>query len=138
MTNNSARPLSFDVQVDGQTPESWSEVLAQFDDANIYQTWAYGAVRWGPRNLSHLVIRREGQVLAAAQLRIARLPLTPAGVAYLRWGPMCQMPGSVLDPALVIETISALRQEYVKRRGLALQVIPFAFSGSDRAARSEE
>ena len=134
MPNRQTPSCSLAVQVDGQTPQSWSGILAQFADANIYQTWAYGAVRWNPRNLSHLVIRREGQVLAAAQLRIARVPLIPAGVAYLRWGPMCQITGSVLDHVLVIETISALQQEYMKRRGLALQVTPCAFSGSDRAA----
>ena len=121
------------VEIDAVTATEWSELLGRFADANIYQTWAYGAIRWGRRNLSHLVIRREGQVVAAAQLRIARLPLIPAGVAYLRWGPMCQIAGSVLDPALVIETISALRREYVERRGLALQIIPHVFSGSDRA-----
>jgi lipid II:glycine glycyltransferase (peptidoglycan interpeptide bridge formation enzyme) len=134
MPNSQTASCSLAVQVDGQTPQSWSGILAQFADANIYQTWAYGAVRWGSRNLSHLVIRREGRVLAAAQLRIARLPLIPAGVAYLRWGPMCQTTGSLLDLTLVTATISALRQEYVKRRGLVLQIIPHAFSGSDRAA----
>jgi lipid II:glycine glycyltransferase (peptidoglycan interpeptide bridge formation enzyme) len=134
MSNIPTPSGSLVVKVDGQTPESWSAVLAQFTDANFYQTWAYGAVRWGSHNLSHLVIRRQGQVVAAAQLRIARLPLIPAGVAYLRWGPVCQVGGSTLDPTLVTETISALLQEYVKHRGLALQVIPHAFSGSNRAA----
>lgn len=133
MIDSSARSLSFDVQTDGQSRESWGDILAQFDDASIYQTWAYGAVRWGSHNLSHMVIRRGGQILAAAQLRIVQLPLIPAGVAYLRWGPMCQVTGSVFDPVLVFGTISALQQEYVKRRGLALQVIPAAFLGSDRA-----
>jgi hypothetical protein len=134
MPNIQTPTCSLTAEVDGQTPTSWSGILAQFADANIYQTWAYGAVRWGPRNLSHLVLRRDGQVLAAAQLRIARLPLIPAGVAYLRWGPMGQIAGKALDPTLATETVAALRQEYVKRRGLALQVIPCAFSGSDRAA----
>jgi lipid II:glycine glycyltransferase (peptidoglycan interpeptide bridge formation enzyme) len=120
--------------VDGQTPESWSAILAQFDDANIYQSWAYGAVRWGARGLSHLVLRRDGQILGAAQVRIARVPLIPAGLAYLRWGPMCQSKGRPLDPAVVAEMVASLRQEYVNRRGLVLQIIPHAFSGTERAA----
>jgi len=134
MTGERTLNGNLSVQVDGHSPESWSEILGQFGDANIYQTWAYGAVRWGSRNLSHLVIRREGRVLAAAQVRIVRLPLVPAGMAYLRWGPLCQIAGTVLDPALVNKTVFALQEEYVQRRGLTLQVIPCAFSGSDRAA----
>ncbi len=121
-----------EVQVDSQTPHSWDEVISQFRDANIYQTWAYGAVRWGARNLSHLVIRRDGRVMAAAQLRIARLPLLPAGVAYLRWGPLCHRIGHGLDLVILSEMIAALRGEYCARRGLSLQIIPNAFSGDER------
>ena len=120
---------SLDVQVDGQTAETWSAILEQFADANIYQTWAYGAVRWGIRNLSHLVIRQDGQVIAAAQLRIVRLPLLPAGVAYLRWGPLVNRVGQTLDPSIVGEMLKWLREEFCQRRGLALQVIPNTYSG---------
>jgi lipid II:glycine glycyltransferase (peptidoglycan interpeptide bridge formation enzyme) len=123
---------AFDLQIDGQTPDSWTEILAQFDDANFYQTWAYGAVRWGARHLSHFVLRRGGEVVAAAQLRIAKLPLLPAGIAYLRWGPLCQRHGSVLDPTIVRETLTGLVDEYVRRRGLTLQIIPNAYLGDPR------
>jgi lipid II:glycine glycyltransferase (peptidoglycan interpeptide bridge formation enzyme) len=122
------------VQVGGQTAESWSTIIAQLADANIYQTWAYGAVRWGEHHLSHLVIRRHGQVQAAAQLRIVRMPLIPSGVAYLRWGPMCQIQREPLDPAVVAAMVARLREEYAERQGLALHIIPNAFAGSDRAA----
>ena len=70
------------VEVDGMTPESWSDVLRQFSDANVYQTWAYGAVQWGADQLSHLVLRQSGRLVAAAQLRIVRLPFVRAGLAY--------------------------------------------------------
>ena len=120
---------SLDVQVDGQTAETWSAILEQFADANIYQTWAYGAVRWGIRNLSHLVIRQDGQVMAAAQLRIVRLPLLPAGLAYLRWGPLVNRVGQTLDPSIVGEMLKWLREEFCQRRGLTLQVIPNTYSG---------
>ena len=41
------------VEVDRATPAEWSAMLDLFDDANLYQTWSYGAVRWGRKNLSH-------------------------------------------------------------------------------------
>jgi len=120
-------------EVDGCTPEGWCNLLLEFEDANIYQTWAYGAVRWRSRNLSHLVIRKDGEIVAAAQLRIARLPLVPAGIAYLRWGPMCERKGRPFDPDTVAAMVAHLRQEYVEGRGLALQIIPNAFPGGQRA-----
>jgi lipid II:glycine glycyltransferase (peptidoglycan interpeptide bridge formation enzyme) len=125
---------SLDVQIDGQTAESWGGIIGEMGDANIYQTLAYGTVRWGERHLSHLVIRRQGRILAAAQLRIVQMPLIPSGIAYLRWGPMCQIRQEPLDPAVVVAMVSQLRQQYAERRGLALQIIPHAFAGTDRAA----
>ena len=35
-------------------PSRGPEMLDRFSDANIYQTWAYGAVRWGAKGLSHI------------------------------------------------------------------------------------
>ena len=136
MKDSTTTPLK--IQVDGQTAESWSEILAQFEDANIYQSWAYGASRWGERNLSHFILRRDDQVVAAAQLRLARLPLLPAGVAYLRWGPLCQKKGGPLDPSLVQETFISLRNEYTRRRGLSLQIIPNAYADEARGAHHRD
>lgn len=123
-----------DVKVDGQTAESWSEIIAQFDDSSVYQTWAYGAVRWGEKNLSHLVLRQGGQIVAAAQLRIARIPLLPVGVAYLRWGPLCQKKGQTLESAVVQAMVAQLKSEYGRRRGLVLQIIPNAYLAENRGS----
>ncbi len=123
-----------DVQVDGQTPGSWAAVLDQFADASIYQTWAYGAVRWGEANLSHLVMSCEGRPLAAAQLRVMRLPVLPTGVAYLRWGPMCHGKNQRPDPAVVEKMLVCLREEYCLGRGLVLQIIPPAFPDTERGS----
>ena len=133
MTNLHHSATPFSVQVDGQSPESWNNILAQFSDASIYQSWAYGAVRWGERNLSHLVLHQDGQVQAAAQLRIVRLPLLPGGIAYLRWGPLCHAHGQPPFSDVVMEMASRLCAEYVVRRKHALQVLPNAFPGTERA-----
>jgi len=129
---------SFEVKVDGQTAASWEELVGQFDDASIYQTWAYGAVRWGARNLSHLVLSRDGKVVAAAQLRILRLPVLPVGVAYARWAPLFHRKGGTPDPAVAGKMLECLRAEYCGRRGLVLEMIPHAYPDSGRGRVFQE
>jgi lipid II:glycine glycyltransferase (peptidoglycan interpeptide bridge formation enzyme) len=119
-------------EVDAIDEQTWGNVIQQFDDANIYQTWPYGAVRSGERNIGHLVLRREGEIVAVAQARIARLPLLPVGVAYVQWGPLWRRDG-VEDTVLFRQAIRALRNEFVCKRGLTLRAFPQLFNdGANR------
>lgn len=128
------RDTVWQVEVDGAMPAEWSQMLDLFDDANLYQTWSYGAVRWGRKNLSHLVLKRDGEVVGMAQLRIIRPTRLKFGMAYLRWGPVCHRRGTELDAETVLAVARALKNEYVLKRGLLLQILPNAFAGSPRAA----
>ena len=78
-------------------PLSGPRMLDLFEDANLYQTWSYGEVRWGRKNLSHLVLKRNDEVVGMAQLRIIRPTRLNFGMAYLRWGPLCHRRGRELD-----------------------------------------
>jgi len=126
--------LSFQSEVDRSTPAEWSSMLDDFFDANIYQTWSYGSVYWGRKNLSHLVIRRNSDVVGMAQLRIIRPTPLNFGIAYLRWGPICHRRGRELDADAAACMARALHDEYVGRRGLVLKILPNAFAGSARGA----
>ena len=86
------------VEVDRATPEEWSRLLDLFEDANIYQTAAYGSVHWNERNLSRLVLRRDGEAVAIAQFRVVRPTPLKFGIAYLRWGPLWERRGLAPDP----------------------------------------
>jgi lipid II:glycine glycyltransferase (peptidoglycan interpeptide bridge formation enzyme) len=122
------------VDVDRATPGEWSSMLDLFYDANLYQTWSYGAVRWGRKNLSYLVLKRNSEVVGMAQLRIIRPTRFNFGMAYLRWGPLCHRRGRDLDREAILYMARALEEEYVFKRGLWLQILPNAFVGSSRAA----
>ncbi|MDE3108557.1 MAG: hypothetical protein KGL02_01335, partial [Acidobacteriota bacterium] len=122
------------VEVDRVAASDWSALLDLFDDANIYQTAAYGGVRWGEKNLSRVVLKRDGEVVAAAQLRIIRPTPLKFGIAYLRWGPLLQRRGLPLDPEIAGQMASALENEYLKKRKLFLRILPNAFEGSPQAA----
>lgn len=114
-------------------PSAWSEMLDLFNDANIYQTRSYGLVRWGAKNLSHIVVKRDGDVVGMAQLRIIRPTKLKFGMAYLRWGPVCERHGRPLDPGALAYISRALEAEYVEKRRLLLHVLPNAFAGTPRA-----
>jgi len=126
--------LGWQVEVDRATPAEWSRMLDLFNDANLYQTWSYGRVRWGGDNLSHLVLKRDGEVLGMAQLRIVRPTSFKFGMAYLRWGPLCERRGRPLDPLVALGMAHALEEEYVSKRKLFVRVLPNALVGSPRAA----
>jgi hypothetical protein len=132
--NQRALQSGYAVEVDLANEQSWCEILRQFDDANLYQTWAYAAVISGRRNLSHLVLRHEGKIVAVAQARIARLPLVNLGVAYVRWGPLWHGVEANSEGETLRQAIRALRNEYVCRRGLVLRLFPLAFDDNPRCA----
>lgn len=123
---------AFQVEIDSVTEPEWGRLLDSFEDANIYQTWSYGSIRWRAKNLSHLLLKQADKVVAMAQLRIIRPKNFRMGIAYLRWGPICQTRNRDLDQSIVRAMADALRQEYVEKRGLYLEILPNAFSNSPR------
>jgi lipid II:glycine glycyltransferase (peptidoglycan interpeptide bridge formation enzyme) len=133
MTKEILLDSSWKVEVDCATPAEWAKMLDLFNDANFYQTWSYGQVRWGGKNLSHLVLKRDGEILGMAQLRIVRPTPLKFGIAYLRWGPIFERCGGPVDPEIPRLMAQALIAEYVEKRRLFLRVIPNAFIGSPRA-----
>ncbi len=90
MPKRKARELAkgYTSEVDTVTERDWQEQLQEFNDANIYQTWSYAEVSWGVKNTSHLVLKKDGSIVALAQVRVLKLPFVNIGIAYVRWGPM--------------------------------------------------
>jgi len=121
------------IEIDRATSVEWSRILDLFDDANLYQTAAYGGVRWGESNLSRIVLKRDGDVVSAAQVRIIRPTPLKFGMAYLRWGPLWERRGQVLDPEIPVRMARAVEDEYVTKRKLFVRILPNAFAGSPRA-----
>jgi len=109
-------------------------MLDLFDDANIYQTSEYGGVRWGEKNLSRIVLKRDSEVRGMAQLRIIRPTPLKFGMAYLRWGPLWERRGLPVDPEVPSRMARAIEDEYLGKRKLFLRILPNAFEGSPRAA----
>ncbi len=126
----------FTTEIDKITEPEWSNLLDQFADASLYQTWAYGAVSWGQKQLSHFVLKAGERPVAAAQFRLVRLPLISRGVAYLRWGPVCTPAGGVWDETVFREALRAIVAEYVERRRLLLRIVPRPFAQDPKGVRT--
>lgn len=118
---------TYDVSIDQISKAAWYELLTRFEDANLYQTWSYDAARYGEKGISHLVLKKGGTEVAAAQARIVRLPGLNKGIAYIRWGPLWRRSGNPEDPEVLRQAVRALRNEFSVKRGLVLRVYPLAF-----------
>jgi hypothetical protein len=130
-TFSSNQSSSYAVEVDRVDRDGWYELLQQFDDASIYQTWSYGTARWGTKNLSHLVLKRDGEVCAIAQAAMVAIPFLKRGAAYIPWGPAWRRGGKAPEHQDKEQMIRALSEEYAHRRRLLLRVTPMESAGED-------
>lgn len=117
---------TYHAEIDGYDADTWSQTMAEFDDANIYQTWSYGIVRQGLGRVSHLALKRAGALVAAAQIRLFPLPVVGGGMAYVQWGPLWRRSGTPADVEVFRQVIRALRNEYVDRRRMVLRLLPWS------------
>ncbi len=113
----------FSALVDLIDKQGWEELINVFKDLTIFQTWSYGAIRWGEEQLSHLILKKDNVIIAAAQLRIIKLPFLNKGIAYLPWGPLWHTDNGNNEENLK-QMLIALKQEYVVKRKLYLRILP--------------
>lgn len=110
--------------LDSVEPADWPGVAARFADRNYRQTAAFDAAcaaRVGAAS-ERVVVRRAGELLAAACVRVKRVPLL-GGVAYVAGGPLVG-PRDNGASARFGAAVDALVAEYSRRRRLVLRVAP--------------
>lgn len=113
-----------EAEVDAIGESDWYKIISSFGDASIYQTWGYGSVRYGPNNLSHIIIKCDNKIVGAAQVGIIKISPILGGVAHIRWGPLWRRSDLEYSIDDFRRILIALRLEYVDRRGLFLRLIP--------------
>jgi len=115
---------TFTVETGPFDRQQWREIIERFEDANLMQAWPYAATRWGAENLSHTVLLKNGEVVAAAQAVIKKVPILGSGLAHVKRGPLWQLRGTQRDPEILRQMIRALHGVYAVRKGLLLRVFP--------------
>lgn len=124
-----AIPLAqgFSAQTSHIDVAEWDRHLQEFQGANFFQTFG-GAAEVGARRTMHpLVVRRDGRVAGMAIARQMRIPLTGVGFASVYFGPLWRRRGEPIDRENLRQTLRALRNEFVCRKGLTLRISPRAF-----------
>ena len=108
-------------------PEDWPDIAAQFADLTFEQTMTYGraaAARIGADD-EYWVLEDAGQPIAAAIVRIKRLPLLGRGIAWIASGPLMHRQGRASATDDEIRAIlSAFRTEFGERQGHILRFRP--------------
>jgi lipid II:glycine glycyltransferase (peptidoglycan interpeptide bridge formation enzyme) len=121
----------YSIEVDSIGAEEWNTVLRVFSDASIFQTYEYGVENWGKNHLSHIVLRKDNDIVAASQVWVVELPILKCGFAHIPWGPMWKCKNRERDVQTVRMMLRALRDEYVEKRGLLLRLRGYSVSGTD-------
>jgi hypothetical protein len=114
---------AYSARVERLGADAWHAIVGRFDDLSLYQTLPYACCRWPRSEVSHLVLTRDDEVVAAVQARIAPVPLL-GGIAYVRWGPLWRVRGRTPDLAALGQILRAIRLEYVVRRRLMVRLLP--------------
>ncbi len=106
----------------------WSTLLSEFSDANIYQTWNYAAILSGEKNIKHVAIYEQKELIGLAQVRIRTIPILKIGIAYIYNGPLWQIKNKNNKLESLGNLFNILRQEFVVNQSLMLRIKPFIYS----------
>lgn len=138
MSNNNMLSSGFTYEVDQISESKWTDIVLRFTDATIYQTWSYADVRSKRRRPIRLVLKCEGEIVAAVQARIYTPPFLKAGMAYVHWGPMWRLKNTKDDDENLRQMLHAIRREMAIRRGLYVKVLPNIYDTDPSAQMASE
>jgi hypothetical protein len=110
-------------QIDG---EEWDNLCSLFPGMSLYQTGLYGELHSNGvlRSCSRIAISKNTKIIAAAQLRIKKIPFFAAGVAEVDWGPLWMPVNGSIDRFALKELLDGIREEYCNKRGLQVRIRP--------------
>jgi len=111
------------IEVDTISSARWSDLLQQFSDASIYQTWPYEAAIHPRFTVSRLVVYKGDFAIGLVQAALAKIPIVGSGVAYIRWGPVWQVKNQSPNREDFRLCLKAIFQEYAVRRRLMVRMV---------------
>jgi lipid II:glycine glycyltransferase (peptidoglycan interpeptide bridge formation enzyme) len=114
----------YSVEVNLFEKNKWYEIISQFSDVNIYQTWSFDLINSNRNKVNHFILKKNNTIVAAAQIRIMTIPIFGLGIAYIRWGPLFKLKNRPVNPNFFRLAVRALKNEYVYSRKFILRLFP--------------
>lgn len=106
----------------------WHRSLQEFEDANIYQTWNFALIVQNEKNVKHIAIYSNQNLIGLAKVRIRTIPILNRGIAYILNGPLWQKRNQENNIQILSDIFTALREEFVVKQQLVLRIQPYIFS----------
>ena len=103
---------------------AWLDNVKSFNDYGYTRFWEYSkksAERVNAISENIAIVNHDGEIIALSNVRVRLLPFGLGGVAYISDGPMVEQGQGDISIALNA-ALSALKDEYVVRRGLVLRI----------------
>jgi len=113
-----------------KSESEWLSIIEKFEDANFYQTRTFGKHSLGGSKLEHFIVKQNGIIVGAAEVRILTVKFLNRGIAYIRWGPMWKLKNRKHDFTKLLLILKELRKEYVIKRKLKLRIFPECYSNN--------
>lgn len=116
------------VLTDEVDSRQWDDFVARAGAFSLMQSWTWGAVKEKLGWEAHRVaVAEAGELVAAAQVLIKRLPIGLGSLAYIPRGPV----GNWQEPDVAARLFDAVHAIARKNRAVMLKVEPAALDGPD-------
>jgi len=125
----------YQVQMGGVDKEQWSNLLTEFDDATIYQTWSFGVMRSRGNDVTHVILKNDGEILAICQVCIKKFPFLGTGTADVPRGPLWRKKGGRSSFEGLHCMVGILKDEFAVKRSLMLMISPDEIDSGDSRIR---
>lgn len=105
----------------------WQRLAPSFLDYNYRQVWDFGVACAKRLNATseHIIIEKENEVIALADVRIKRIPIIGGGIAYINGGPLVRRCADDLCQTENLKVVlEVLRKYYVNDKKLVLRIQP--------------
>jgi lipid II:glycine glycyltransferase (peptidoglycan interpeptide bridge formation enzyme) len=117
-----------DVQLDCQpvSHDEFDKIAVGFADVVQEQTAVFLGERWGHQRIETFALRADQKLFGAAAVLIIKNPVVGGGMAIVKWGPLWRLLGEPANEINLWQSIKALQDEFVTKRGFHLTIMPHA------------
>lgn len=104
----------------------WHGLMTNFEDYSFYQTCSYGTIKFGEKNINHLILKKNDKPVSIVQVIIRKVKVFKLEIAYINWGPLWKHIDEDEESRLINlrNMIKALKIEYAIKRKSLLRIMP--------------